>query len=443
MRRRTSALRTLLAAASITFGVCWGQEAEFACDHSALSNALSVGKEQPIWGGLQSFRSAVSTCGEGSSKRTFWAYLAQLESFVGNHALAQSHFAKLAAPGRSRKSTSLPDDVQAVPAAAYIAHRARDHRIVIINERHHVSPDRLLTMSMLEPLAALGFRYLALETASTWERPNERGYPVRESGYYTNDVIFAELIRSALENGFEIVAYEIEGDQWQGDKDSGVTDSYAKRREYWQGRNIADRVIQNNPDAKVLVHCGWGHVRESGSSKRPMMAGVLSQLTGLDPLTVDQVMFSDRGHVDDNPPLRTAADERNLTGDGEVVLLDDSGNLVPIGDPTYVDIHVMGRRTQYESGRPTWMEMDGRRQAVPFPTPECEARACIVEARSARRRDAVAFDRVEVDNALTTTLYVPPAVAVSGDVYLLDGSLIAQRDVVVGTTDSEAIRNGE
>ena len=435
MRRKTSPQRFLsLAAASITFGVCWAAESESVCDHSALTDALGVGKGIPIWGGLQSFRSELSTCGEGSSSRTYWAYLAQLESYVGNHSLAHSYFAKLARSDRSRKHASLPADVRAVRAAAYIAHRAQDHRIVIVNERHHVTSDRLLTMDLLEPLAALGFRYLALETASGEDPTNERGYPVRGSGYYTNDVVFAEVVRSAIEHGFEIVAYEIEGDQWQGDKDRGVTASYAIRREYWQGRNIADRVIRGNPDAKVLVHCGWGHVRESGSS---MMAQVLSEMTGLDPLTVDQAMFADRGHVDVNPSLWTAADERNLTGDEEVVLLDDDGDLIPIGDPSYVDVHVLGRRTRYENGRPTWMEMDGRRQPVKFPTPECENRACIVEARSAWHPDAVAFDRVEVDGDPTATLYVPREGA-SGDVYGLDGSLIAQRDIVVTAKHSEA-----
>ena len=444
MSRKTSILRTLsVVAAAATFSVCWGADAEFRCDAGTLTEALALGQsERPVWGGLQTFRSLSSGCGESTSANyyIYWAYSAQLESFVGNHALALSYFNKGRRSDRSAERISLPADVRAAPAAAYIARRARDHRIVILNERHHASPDRLLTMSLLEPLAALGFRYLALETASTARDPvNERRYPVRESGYYTNDVVFAELVRSAIDRGFEIIGYEIEGDQWQSDKDKGVTDTYQARRQYWQGRNIADRVIRNNPDAKVLVHCGWGHVRESGSPNWPKMAEVLAQLTGLDLLTVDQVKYADYGHADDDHPLRTAAEKRSLIGDEEVVLLADDGDPVPIGDPAYVDIHVLGRRTRYENGRPTWMAMGGRRRAVAFPTPKCEARPCIVEVRSARHPDAVAFDRVEVDGE-ATTLYVPPERESTGHVFRLDGSLIAQRDIVVAATDNHVVR---
>lgn len=422
-----------VAAAMVTFSV-WGADAEVRCDVANLTDALALGKpELPIWVGLQRLRSLSSNCGEGSSRNMYWPYLAQIESYVGNHALALTYFNKLRQSDRAIEHSSFPAGIRAVAAVDYIARRARDHRIVILNERHHASPDRLLTMNLLEPLAALGFRYLALETASTAGDPiNERGYPVRESGYYTNDVVFGELVRNAIDSGFEIITYEIEGDQWQGDKDNGVTDTYRARREYWQGRNIADRVISRGPDAKVLVHCGWGHVRESGSSHWPLMAEVLGQLTDLDPLTVDQTVFADYGNTDHNHPLRTVAEKRNLAGDAEVVLLAEDGAPTSIGDPTYVDIHVLGRRTQYDDGRPTWMGMDGRRQAVEFATPECESRPCVVEARSTRYADAVAFDRVEVDGA-KTTLYVPPGREVTGHIFRLDGSEIAQREVATAT----------
>lgn len=433
---RVRSFSVVLAAA--TFSFCWGADSERRCDATSLRDALGLGQpELPIWSGLQSLRSRSSTCGEGSSRSLYWPYLAQLESYVGNHALALTYFNNRRHLDHSTQHVSLPGDVRGVPAADYIAQRARDHRVVIVNERHHASPDRLLTMNLLEPLAALGFQYLALETASrTGGAINDRGYPVRDSGYYTNDVIFAELVRHAIGMGFEVVAYEIEGEQWQRDKDDGMTDTYQARREYWQGRNIAERVIHNSPDAKVLVHCGWGHVRESGSSHWPQMAEVVGQLTGLDPLTVDQAILADNGSIEANHALRRAAEERNLTSGEEVVLLTVDGEPVTMGDPNYVDIYVLGRRTRYENGRPTWMEMDGRRRAAQFPTPECDTRRCIVEARSVRHPDAVAFDRVEVDGP-ATTLYVPPSLGVSAHVFGLDGSPIAQRDIAAMAADAD------
>lgn len=73
--------------------------------------------------------------------------------------------------------------------------------------------DRLLTLELLEPLRDRGFTHLALE-ALWWGDPiNERGYPTDETGYYVNDVVFAELVRTALALGYELIPYEIEPEQ--------------------------------------------------------------------------------------------------------------------------------------------------------------------------------------------------------------------------------------
>lgn len=439
---QTTLLRVLSVVVPVVAASACMADGESSCDPATLHDALGLGQyERPVWDGLRTFRSLSSDCGDSADTNYFyWGDLAQLESYVGNHGLALSYFSKGRWSGRSAERVSLPADIRAVPAAAYIARRARDHRVVIVNERHHASTDRLLTMNLLDGLAALGFRYLALEAAARGANPtNERGYPVRQSGYYINDVVFAELVRSAIDRGFEIVGYEIEGDQWQRDKDQGVTETYHARRQYWQGRNIVDRVLRDDPDAKVLVHCGWGHVRESGSSNWPKMAEVLARLAGLDPLTVDQVIYADNGDPSVNHPLRRAAQERGFVGDEEAVLLANDGDAVPIGDPAYVDIHVLGRETRYESGRPTWMAMGGRRQAVTFPTPECELRPCIVEARSARQPDAVPFDRIE-SKGEATVLYVPPGQGSVGHVFRLDGTLAAKRSIVVATTENHTVR---
>lgn len=83
---------------------------------------------------------------------TEWPYrttVGQLESFVLNHQVALERFA---GPPGDGASADLPADTTATPAVPYITRRAASHRFVIVNERHHASSDRLLTMSLLEPL---------------------------------------------------------------------------------------------------------------------------------------------------------------------------------------------------------------------------------------------------------------------------------------------------
>ena len=112
-----------------------------------------------------------------------WGYrttVGQIESFVLNHQVALEQFAR--AP-RGEMTTDLQENTKAIPAAPYIAERAADHRFVIVNERHHASSDRLLTMALLKPLYEQGFRYLAAEGVWHADAPQSRGYPVSNTGY--------------------------------------------------------------------------------------------------------------------------------------------------------------------------------------------------------------------------------------------------------------------
>ena len=182
----------------------------------------------------------------------------------------------------------------------------------MVNERHHVSTDRLLTLALLKPLADLGFRYLALEAAWNGDDVNGRGYAVGGTGYYINDPVFAEVVREAVGLGYRVVAYEIEDEQ--RDKDvEGRKMGKLEKREYWQARNLVERVFDKDPVAKVLIHCGYGHlVKARSPHHRVMMGYFLTQMTDMDPLTVGQVVLSERGSVEFENPIRVAAEGLGL-----------------------------------------------------------------------------------------------------------------------------------
>ena len=136
------------------------------------------------------------------------------------------------------------------------------------------------------------------------------------------------------------------------------------------------------------------------------MAHYLRQAAGIDPLTIDQTMLSERATSATEHPVRRAADERGLITGEPTVLVDETGALVPIEGPS-VDIRVVGLRTDYEAGRPTWMRMGGLREPLVADVPECAAQPCIVEAVDSEQPDAVAYDRAEATSA-AVVLYVPP-----------------------------------
>lgn len=385
------------------------------CDADRLRTLSTHAYEHRIWGSIAEFRHLEPECAGSanlSSYSIYRNYRGQLESFIGNHEVALQYVR------HPTWSAAAPAEIDAaVPAVDHIVSAARDRRIIIVNERHHASDDRLLTLDLLKPLAGQGFKYLALEALWSKDPINTRKYPIGQTGYYTNDVIFAELIREALSLGYELVAYEMEPHQTP-------TEWNRDARELWQAKNIASRVFAKDPDARVLVHCGYAHAMEAQRAAWHPMAVHLREMTNFDPLTIDQTTLMDLGSR--SHPLQRAALNASLAGSEAVVLLDDGGGRLGSGLP--YDISVVGRITTYVNGRPQWMSMGGRRVPVRVPTSECEDVACIVEVGNLGRPDEVAFDRVEVRHRGTSVVYVPTeGVDLEAVIYRIDGEMLARR----------------
>ena len=414
------------------------EAAEAECESTALYRlSAEEAFETSVWFSLDRYRGLESTCGSDPDYDWYHSYRAQLESLVGNHAAALSHMDLYL--GNLYSDRDSPRDfstsVTSVPAVEYVAEKARDHRVVMVNERHHASSERLLTMDLLAPLAEQGFRYLAIEAGWNGDPINTRGYPIADTGYYVNDVVFAEVIRSALELDYQIVSYEfheyeIEEEQRKTAAEQADLTNPTNEREWWQAKNILARVFDIDSNAKLLVHAGYGHIYESGGNVRTPMAVYLHQFTDLDPLTIEQASFSERSRPEFEHPLRTRAKQLDLLGEDAIVLIDAEGkSVLPFES---VDIAVFGVSTRYDSdGRPTWMNMGARRRAVAFGTPECAARTCVVEARRAGFADEVPLDRAEVTSTGRTTLYLPPGGDVVVHVKGLDQSVLATRNVRV------------
>lgn len=412
----------LAAMAPLSTGVTAtaGSEANGSESCDGLFTGAHAADLEHAWSEVPILREMERDCASSRHKAFYWQIRAEAESLIGNHRMA------LADADRSTKASEraeLPTGAASKPALRYIIERAADHRFVMVNERHHVSTERLLTLDLLAPLYEQGFRYLGVEALSRSERGiNERGYPIRETGFYINDVIFAELLREAIALGYELVPYE--ASQEQGEATETLNDQQA--RDYWQARNLIAATLDRDPTAKVLVHCGYGHLNETVSARWTPMAHYLREATGFDPLTVDQTLLSERGSERAEHGLRVSADERGLVEDRPVVLLDAAGDLLPQDDDS-VDIRVVGLRTRYVNGRPAWMRMGGRRAAVAIDTPECADEACIVAALDTRwEQGAVPYDRVEVVEA-GVDMYLPAGAEVELKAYRLDGSKVFER----------------
>ncbi|KAA3636673.1 MAG: hypothetical protein DWQ02_07875, partial [Bacteroidetes bacterium] len=127
--------------------------------------------------------------------------------------------------------------------------------------------------------------------------------------------------------------------------------SNGRSREIDQAQNI-QKFMEQHPDGKFLIHCGFDHALEGNhGSWGKAMAGRLEEFTGIDPLTINQTLFSETGNPEYNHRLLKAIAPQIST-----VLLDKDQNPYRYlrGD-SWTDIAVFHPITTYEHDRPDWL----------------------------------------------------------------------------------------
>ncbi len=290
--------------------------------------------------------------------------------------------------GGPRSAGKPPEEALAghspVDALERIVELADTAQIVIINEAHHVPQHRAFTHRLLRALREKGFTYFAAETLSARDtKLEERGYPVQATGAYTPEPVYADVVRTALALGYHAVPYEAVF----GSRD----------RELDQATNLMKRIFENDPEAKALIHVGYAHAHESG-----LLAGVspmavrLRELTGVDPLTIDQTVMTEHGSPRfDHATYRYALEKHAFT---EPVIFRDTNGKDFANDPALTDLTIFSPRSVYVNGRPTWLSLGGIRKPWTLPAEAREhGKHALVRARPASEpAEAIPVDQIEL-----------------------------------------------
>ncbi len=194
-----------------------------------------------------------------------WKYHVAIEAYAkkGEYQKAMNfydlQFSKLASdPYSSKQIDSIHSMYTPISAVEYIVDQSKSNRLVIINEAHHNPLHRVFTRSLLQKMFDAGYRLLGLEALYNGEKGgtilstggrlldcrdtllNQRKYPVRETGTYTAEPEFGNLIRAALNIGYTVFSYEY------------PSVGSARSREIGQARNI-QKVIEENPNQKIAA----------------------------------------------------------------------------------------------------------------------------------------------------------------------------------------------
>lgn len=373
-----------------------------------------------------------------------------------------------------------PKALKPVDALATIVRLARKRQIVIINESHHMSEHRLFSKRVALALREIGYTWLAAEAFHDFSTPMEkmanRGFPVRSDGVLLNDPYFADFVRSALAVGYRPVRYEINTRVPPVDKpfricdamvglpphDPDVMDAALERfleREKHQACNIYLRVFRDNPDAKLLIHVGHGHVWEnleygSEGAAKGSMAAFLKRYTGHDPLTIDQTHGSNAiaawswgGRPDEAyVPLDLALREAFPIKRPAVFRKEDGSWLVSPLFSGRVDMTIYHPALSMVEGRPAWLAADPDRRPVRLsPFSEPPGHPIVIEAvypyegPTAIPVDQV-FDRGQSANF---TLYLPIGERFTIRIQCPTGNIIELGSVNMRESEARFVRDHE
>jgi len=307
------------------------------------------------------------------------------------------------------------DGAVAKEAIRVIVDRARERRVVIINEAHDSPRDRAFILKVAEALRPLGFTHYAAETFTNF-RPDvaaeemswleSEGYPRRNTGTYTIDPMFGYLVRRAMTLGYRPVAYEA---AYKPEENSLSQEEQIVAREQAQAENLARALAAAGPDAKFLIHVGYGHAAE-----RPLppgevewMAARLARLTDLDPLTIDQTEVSEVALRPQGRALHRALASRSRGGPMVFMKGDTPVATGRLGGAT--DLQVVHPDVIAVDGRPDYLRETGRRSiAIPQELLPAEGRRLVQVFAAGEAPDAIPLDQtLVIAGGEPPVLYVP------------------------------------
>lgn len=361
----------------------------------------------------------------------FGQYVAWFASYVGDYPSAADAFAIKQPPQRSDAPSPLTHGgYVAQPALDAIPELAKNYQVVLLNEAHNVGLTRSLTVPLLSRLYAQGFRYFAAETLMESDTGLQaRGYPNHDSGFYTEEPIYGEMVRTALKLGFKVIPYE-------ATSNAATPDA----REAEQARHLYERVFEKDPHARLVVNAGFDHIVKSGEYLGgKSMAEHLAKLTDATMLSIDQTSMYPRPGSHADHPYYTAAMQQ-LHPNAPIVFVDANGK--PWSLRSAYDVTVFFPPEKLERNRPTWLTLGGLRKARLVSADSCRDHyPCLIEARySNEGEDAIPADRMVLDQVpIITSISGVPAygsmqAVPSGLLYLRPGSyqlsFIAEGDKV-------------
>ena len=289
-------------------------------------------------------------------EKSFYSIFSQLLSFAGDYRKATSYNEKNFDTLSSFALRMIKDtinrlkNIQYVPAKNSIISIAPHYRVIMINESHAKPVHRAFTYSLLQDLYREGYRYLAMEAFNNYANKCLDSLNVF-TGYFTYEPVAGELVRKALQLGFQLVSYE----------DTSASKHTASQRDSTQAENIYS-IIKKDPSAKVLVHAGNGHIAEEKTGDYTPMALWFKKISDIDPFTIDQTGMTEGSDFEYGRIFYQYFNDR-FTINAPSIIYHNKRPFNPLEEKGY-DAIVMHPATNYLHNRPAWLSLEEEKTAT-------------------------------------------------------------------------------
>lgn len=319
----------------------------------------------------------------------FNQYLSWYQTWVGDYVGARNSFSIVQKQASDDSDSPLAEaGWKPENAVDAIARLARGRQAVFFNENHSYPLTRTVTVQMLKRLREEGFDTFAAETLyqTDMDALPGRGYAIDETGFYTQEPIYSEMVREALKLGYRVVAYE------------ALSDATADARESEQAHNLKRDVFGKNKDARLVVNAGYAHIQEHGKYLGgSSMAQHFERITDIDPLTIEQTMLIPHDKLASDHPYYRAV-MQSLAPAQPLVFVNDKDEPWSLKAQAY-DVSVFFPEEVLQRNRPTWLALGGLRVPYTVSARLCDdAYPCMVEARYEGEPDeAIPADRLVIE----------------------------------------------
>ncbi|MEM7298799.1 MAG: hypothetical protein AAF391_11100 [Bacteroidota bacterium] len=221
--------------------------------------------------------SLINTCKGSQFESLAYQSLSWYNSYIGEYHRSLELFSNTLEPQGLQTDEFIDlSKYKAFSAKEEIVSKAKDYDFILINESHHKPQHRLFVHTILQSLYENGFQVLAVEGIGIEDTIfNTTKIPTKELGGLTMEPYFADLIRHALDIGYELLPYDYD------------TEFDFVKRDSLGAKRIVE--YQQKHRQKVLVFCGYEHVDKTQRS----LAYWVEAYSGKSALSVNQSRHSE------------------------------------------------------------------------------------------------------------------------------------------------------